>query len=500
MIRIDDVTYWYPEAAEAALRSLSLSFKPGEAVCVMGRNGSGKTTLFKLIAGLITPTRGKIAVNGQVAASDNGRAQVAILFQNPENQMVATVVEKEIAFALENLARPPEEMEAVIAGVAGRFGINHLLDRITSELSGGEMQRVALASIMVCDPPVLLLDEPDAFLDEAGRTKLRQELDRLHRDRPELVELRITQSPSVARTYPRLLVIEAGSLVYDGPPGPFLGSRPVTRGPGSTADAESSASLALPELFTSHTTKVEAQLSEVVLEEVGFAYPGCDPILREINLSFRPGDRVALVGPTGSGKSSLGLLLCGVTRPTWGALRFLGTDGSSLDSAAVRGQIVAILQQPERQFFLETCAKEIAFGPSNLGRPLNLDQIESLLEWSGLPASRFAARDPFTLSAGEKRRLALAAVLAMTPSMVVFDEPTAGLDPDGVAWFFRLSDGLAQAGVGQMIITHDGDLVQALSRHVLCLKPGGRLTACSTQDFFCHPELAGLVSAPQAQS
>lgn len=490
MIKIHDLTYWYRDASDAALRDVTLSVQPGEALCVMGRNGSGKTTLFKLIAGLAAPSRGTVQVNGQGAESDNGRSQVAILFQNPENQMVATVVEKELAFALENRAAPLSEMEPVIAQVAERFGIVHLLRRVTSELSGGEMQRVALAAIMICDPPILLLDEPDAFLDETGRAKLHAELTRLHEERPDLVELRITQSHAVARSYKRLVVIDAGAVVYDGPPSVFLDqlTQPERMAP---HDAP------LPEIFTS-TAHSEDRLAEIELENVTFAYPGGEPILRELTVSFKTGDRVAMVGPTGSGKSTLGLLLCGLIRPTGGSVSFCDKDGRVIAPSAARGQVVAILQQPERQFFLETCAKEIAFGPSNLGKPLTPEQIDNLLDWAGLPAKRFANRDPFTLSAGEKRRLALAAVLAMGPSLVIFDEPTAGLDPDGTAWFFRLSGGLAQAGVGQMIITHDGDLVRQLSDRVLYVKPSGRLISLTTDQFCCDAKYAGIVSAPQS--
>jgi energy-coupling factor transporter ATP-binding protein EcfA2 len=145
MIELDHISYWYPRRDEAALRDLSLRVNDGESICIMGRNGSGKSTLIKLIAGLIKPDRGRMTVDGRLK-TESGDGQVGILFQNPDNQMVTTLVEKEIAFALENRALPQAAMEQEIARISHQFGIQHLLRRLTSELSGGEKQRVALAS------------------------------------------------------------------------------------------------------------------------------------------------------------------------------------------------------------------------------------------------------------------------------------------------------------------------------------------------------------------
>jgi energy-coupling factor transporter ATP-binding protein EcfA2 len=181
MIKLENITYRYRGGSRAALRNLNLHVDRGEAVCVMGRNGSGKSTLARLVAGLIKPEQGRVVVNGDDTRPIDGGPRVGILFQNTDNQMVATLVDSELAFALENMAFGQDEMEAAVTAVAERFGISHLLRRLTSDLSGGEKQRVALASIMIQDPPVLVLDEPDSFLDEAGRRILSSELLRIHR-------------------------------------------------------------------------------------------------------------------------------------------------------------------------------------------------------------------------------------------------------------------------------------------------------------------------------
>ena len=171
MLRFEDVSYRYAEDAPEALREVSVTVNPGEAVAVMGANGSGKSTFVRLAARLHEPSKGWVKVTDRAGRE----TPVGILFQNPDNQMVAVTVEKEIAFALENLATPLDEMEERITDTLARFGISHLRRRLTAELSGGEKQRVALASVMISEPEVLVLDEPDSYLDQAGKIALREE-------------------------------------------------------------------------------------------------------------------------------------------------------------------------------------------------------------------------------------------------------------------------------------------------------------------------------------
>ncbi len=410
--------------------------------------------------------------------------------------MVATVVEKEIAFALENQALPQERMEGMIGEVARRFHIGHLLPRLTGELSGGEKQRVALASIMVQDPPVLVLDEPDTFLDEAGRRLLQDELGRLHRNSPELVEIRITQNPAVAVAYRRLVVLDGGAVVFDGSPEAFFADFSRASAVGLAASSSTVEKLDLPSFFGGFASRKASRVDSIRAEAVAFAYPGGGTVLEGADLLLGSGEIVALVGPTGIGKSSLGLLICGILAPTGGSIAYLGADGAVLKPEARRGQVVALLQQPERQFFLPSCTEEIAFGPSNFGLPLAAEAIDACLSLVGLAPGQFRSRDPFTLSGGEKRRLAFAVVLSLAPSYVVFDEPTAGLDPEGIARFIAISGALKRRGVGQLLISHDGGLVSRLADRVLYLNNTGKLVKLTVNDLLGRPEYAGVVSSP----
>jgi len=499
MIELGHISYWYPRRSEAALRDLSLQVQDGESLCVMGRNGSGKSTLVKLIAGLVKPDRGHLTVDGRIGR-DAHDGQVGILFQNPDNQMVTTLVEKEIAFALENRAVAQSEMESVIARVAAQFRIEHLLNRLTSELSGGEKQRVALASVMVQNPSVLLLDEPDSFLDQEGGHILAAELARLHQEDNKLIEIRITQSPQVAGKYSRLVVLDDGAVVADGDPTGIFADAHLCTLAGLTIPDLSHTRVNLPASMRPAGESADRQLSSVHLEEVAYAWPMCEPVLQRISLSLEVGETVGLVGPTGAGKSSLGLLIAGLVRPGEGQVTYLHKSGLGLSHDDIRGQVALVLQQPERQFFLATCTEEVAFGPKNLGRTLASEQINAFLELVGLNPSRFADRDPFSLSAGEKRRLAFAVVLAMAPSLVVFDEPTAGLDGEGAGRFIRLSQALRELKVGQIIITHDGEVVHRLCDRVLYMTKRGDLVQLSTSELFEDKRYSGVVSARTSPS
>lgn len=453
----------------------------------MGANGCGKSTFALMLAGLFQPQGGRLEVN----AGSQAVLPVGLLFQNPDNQMVAATVEKEVAFALENLGTPPDEMERRVAETLERFRISHLRRRLTSELSGGEKQRVALASVMVLRPPILVLDEPDSFLDQFGKTFLSEELSRLRKDMPALTEIRITQYPQVAAQYGRLIVMQNGSVAADGPPSEILADeelclRTALRCSLPTDDASLSTT---PDL-----TPLDESLKNLSAHKLSFGYPGESPLLHDLNLTLAAGEILGLVGPSGSGKSSLAQLICGLLEPTAGEIVLSDAAGDTLPGDRLRGRVTALFQQPERQFFLPTCAEEIAFGPSNLGHALTKAGIDAMFKLVGLDVETFRGRDPITLSGGEKRRLASAAVLSMRPRFVLFDEPTCGLDPEGVGRFVRLCRQLKQQGVGIMIITHDGDIIFDLADRVLTLAGDGTARLRTKTQFFDNPQLAEVVS------
>ncbi len=462
MITLDHLTYDY-DSGKRALDDVSFAISDGERVAVMGANGSGKSTLARLIAGLMTPTRGALKLN----ASAGTPPKIGILFQDPDNQMVASVVENEIAFALENQAMPMTAMEPLVLETLKRFGIEHLRTRLTTELSGGEKQRVALASVMISSPDILILDEPDSFLDDSGKAMLGRELERLHDEQPSLIEIRITQYPEVAKAYPRLVVFAEGRVVADHEPTRIF----------ANVDFCDKAGLSyrVPELPESSKRMLAVRRpassgpQSLEMKSVTFEYLEDELVIDDIDLTWNRGETIGISGESGSGKTTLGLLLSGLLRPTRGELLFYDAENRLLGMTVRPGWVVGAFQQPERQFFLPTCREEIAFGPKNFGQKLSDDQISSYLELVGLNPHEFLLRDPFTLSMGEKRRLAFAAILSLGPSFILFDEPTCGLDPEGVGRFVSLTRALKQAALGQAIISHDQPLLKATSDRILSL-------------------------------
>lgn len=477
MLYIKNLTYRFPGADSDAVRDLSLEIRPGESIAIMGPNGSGKSTLARLIAGLLEPTSGSVAIDG--AENANRADQVGMLFQNPDNQMVSVLVDKEIAFALENKALPMAAMEPRVKEILAAFKIAHLEHRVTSYLSGGEKQRVALASLMIDNPPILILDEPDSYLDTAGRGLLRTQLSRLHDRFPDLIEIRVTQYPEVGLAYPRLLLMAEGALVGDGPPDTLSRSEAFRSFVGDQ-----------PEIARKSADTIAGQ-SRLGCSDLTFSYEPDRPLFDQINFEIHGGEAVALLGGTGSGKSTLGLLLAGLLEPDGGEIQRTVDPHQGIPVAAV-------FQQPERQFFLSTVAEEIAYGPNHHGRHLSPEAVATCLAQVGLPAERYATRDPLSLSMGEKRRLAIGVAIALNPAFLLFDEPTAGLDPEGVARFLDLTRSLRDRGLGIVCISHERRLVEQLTGRVVVLDGKGGLTGLSTSEFLADRQYRSLVWPPDA--
>jgi len=556
MITLDRITYGYTKQSPV-LKDLSLSIVAGESICIMGANGCGKSTLARIIAGLTAPQSGSVLINIDRPPTDkpNGIAArpVGILFQNPDNQMVAVTVDKEIAFALENAAVPMSQMETAVTETLEQVGIGHLRHRLTTELSGGEKQRVALAAVMVSEPPIIVLDEPDSFLDEAGKRLLTDALARMHASDPQLVEIRITQYVHVARQYKRLVVMYEGGIAVDGDPNRILADHKSCEQVGLRySDSVGQNPLRFCRSEADERNRQDQKRScptnLICLSGISFGYAAGAPIINDLSLEWRRGETIGLVGPSGSGKSTLGALLCGLVKPTGGKIEFLDGGGTPI-RVTKPGTVIGAFQQPERQFFLPTCAEEVAFGPKNFGVVLSDDEIAGYLNLVGLGDNRsvdmetssrgvnplsagerrrdlpapneadrlrrpreagsrndgpsdtlsselnvFFGRDPFSLSMGEKRRLAFAAILSMNPAFVVFDEPTCGLDPEGVGRFVLLSKALHEQKVGQIIISHDGDLIKALCDRVVYLRGDGKAEEVGIEDFFGSAAYRGVVS------
>jgi energy-coupling factor transporter ATP-binding protein EcfA2 len=394
MIRLENVTYRYRHYLPPALLNVNLEISEGESVCVMGANGSGKSTLSKLIAGLLKNQQGRFYIQTDPHAA----APVGLLFQNPDNQMVAVTVEKEIAFALENQGIPQTGMEKRINQALSRLSILQLRNRLTNELSVGEKQRVALAAVLVSEPAVLILDEPDSYLDRDGKQLFRKLLEKIKNLNSHLTIIEISQYPGVAQDYDRLIVFHQGRIVADDEPSTILENKKLCVKYGIEFDRTGERHIAFPQELQKEIPTKNVRVAKVALERVSFAYPGNETtVIAHFTGEFRQGEITAIVGPSGSGKSTLGMLICGINDPSSGAVTFLDGSGQPVDCHKSRGQMTASLQQPERQFFLHSSQAEVEFGPRNFGLSVSTKSVKDFFGVVGLPFEQFALRDPFTL-------------------------------------------------------------------------------------------------------
>lgn len=457
MIQFEKVRFGY-EAGSDLLKELSFRVESGEKVCLLGLNGSGKSTLLKLAAGLLTPSQGEITVadcrpDRQTSLRDL-RSKLAFVFQNPQDQIVATSVGADLAFTLENLAYPTEEIGERLELLSRKFRLGAYLDRHPSTLSAGQQQRTALAGALASDPEVALVDEPTSFLDHEGTTALFENL--LSKD--DLTVLAATQFPEEALMYDRVLLLQEGKIAFSGTAQSLFG------GPVWKELLDSLPNFADPERESGrndcHGAKVEAK-------DVTYGYSKGQPVLENLRLQAEAGEITAVLGSSGSGKSTTGLLLAGLLQPESG--RVVRTDTSN--SAPRVGYL---MQFPESQFFAETVAAEVGFAVSNqgLGASDIARRVGEAMHEIGLSLEVFGERSPFTLSGGEQRRVALASVLVMQPDILVMDEPTVALDWRGAKQLLHLLFRLRRQGRVVILLSHDFNFVARAASQLVLLDGG----------------------------
>jgi energy-coupling factor transporter ATP-binding protein EcfA2 len=406
------LSYCYPGGREA-LRECSLELEPGEVVALFGPSGSGKSTLLRALAGLVPHFHGgRFSGCVEIAGLDTRRTRpaelagtVATLFQDPEDQVVFTSVLPEVAFGLENLGAPPAEIEPRALEALDAVGAAHLAGRRVAELSGGELQRVCLASVLALRPRLLLLDEPTSQLDPEGAAAAIE----LARSSRAAVVVSEQRPERVLEACDRVLFLEDGRIAEHGLPDTWLPREAEL--PGSEPSGE--------------------RLCR--LDRVTFGY-GEEPVVEDVSLSIGRGEIVALLGPNGSGKTTLAKLAAGLLEPRAGRV-------------AREGRACYLSQDPGRYLVAERADEEVALAVGG-----DLQRARRSLAQVGL--SGFEERHPRDLSSGERERLALAAVLVAEPDLLVLDEPTRGVDPERKDELCRLLRAQAPARA-TLVVTND---------------------------------------------
>ncbi|HEY8192299.1 MAG TPA: ATP-binding cassette domain-containing protein [Gaiellaceae bacterium] len=424
LARIEHLTYWYPDASRPAVEDVSLELHAGEVVCLLGASGSGKSTLLRAFAGLLPHFHGgRFAGRVEIAGGDTRVARpadlagtVASVFQDPEDQVVFTIVENEVAFGLENIGVRPSEIGGRALVALAALGSEQLAGRRTHELSAGELQRVCVASALALRPQLLLLDEPTSQLDPEAAEGLFDVA-------TELGCAIVVSEQRPARPLERcdrVVFLEGGRVALDAEREDALdwlaAERPafLAHEPAFVADAESEGG--------------------VVCRASGASYAYGERVVSVPDLEVRRGEIVALVGGNGSGKTTLAKLAAGLLQPSSGTVQR-------------EGRASYLSQDPGRYVVAERVDEEVALGVGG-----DLRRARAALRLVDLEG--FESRHPRDLSSGERERLALAAVLVTDPDLLLLDEPTRGVDPERKLALAALLRSQAERR-GTLVVTHD---------------------------------------------
>ena len=460
----------------AALSGVDLDIAPGERVLVLGPSGSGKSTLMGGLAGLLGGAEegeatGTLTVDGVAPAQARGR--VGLLMQDPEAQVVLARVGDDVAFGMENLGVPREEIWPRVADSLNAVGLDVPLHHSTTELSGGQKQRLALASILAMGPGLLLLDEPTANLDPSGVAEVRAAVEAVVERTGATVVVVEHRVDVWAPLVDRVIVVADGRIAADGPLDEVLeqqGDALRERGiwlPGDDVAAEVG-----PAPEVAPASSEAAPIARVADLTIG--YDKASPVRSGIDLTIERGVSTCIVGANGAGKSTFALTLAGLLPPLEGTVEVETADGTAGDphgwpSKRLLGRMSMVFQEPEYQFLAATVAEELAIGPRAVG--MTEEEIAPLVEehLEALGLTKLARANPMTLSGGEKRRLSVATALISAPELLILDEPTFGQDRGTWLGLVRLLRSALERGVTLVSITHDPAFVAAMGQRVVDL-------------------------------
>ena len=528
-IEFSETSFRYPEqnpTSRDSINSVSFIIDSGEYVAIVGANGSGKTTLVKLIDGLLLPTSGKLEIGGVLLVEgvnlEKIRRKVGIVFQSPEDQIVATTVEEDIAFGLENFGMPTKEMHARVRKVMEGFDLWEIRNRPTYMLSGGQTQRLALASILAIQPECIIFDESTSMLDPAARKNLLGVMKSFHHEGKTIIH--ITHSMDEAAQADRVLVMNDGELVFDGKPGELFLLENIDSDwnleyPESVQLIRSLQEVgvkipiglfSIPDLakliIKQYHFQPQANKSDENDQRVGetmvnvsdltFEYlkdtPQAVQALGGVCFSVAKGQGHGLVGKTGSGKSTVLQHLNGLLQPQSGEVRVgkYHLNDPQITIKEIVQFVGLVMQNPENQFFEHYVGDEIAFGPKNVGFVGKLvDRVQWAMETVGLDFNLFKDRPIHTLSGGEKRKAALASILALKPSLLLLDEPTAGLDPKSRRDVIKSFNELKQHQMTFIVSSHNLGDIQTLTDNLTLLENGHSVLNGTTGSILSDPDV-----------
>lgn len=555
IIELDRVSFTYDQAGACCLRDVTLSIDEGSFVGIIGPSGAGKTTLTHVCSGAVPHHfAGTFFGSARVAGMDTCTVSltdiahvVGSVLQDIDAQMVASVVEDELLFGLENFGVPHGEIEARISGTLDAIGIADLREREIATLSGGQKQKVAIAAILALEPRVLVLDEPTAALDPVSAHMVFEVLREINRTRGITV-LVVEQAVALLSEFcSRIIVLDQGAVALDGTPREVFAHADELRAigvdtPRTARISNSLASAGLTsavepclnvdeafELVKSIVCADEGPTAEkdpaasavslsrdgdpapsmnatpahldtmpvIEVRGVSFSYPNGEAAVHDLELSIAPGEIVGIVGQNGAGKTTLTKLLNGLLKPGRGTVSIAGNDTDATPVSTIARHVATLFQNPDRQLCRNTVLEEVAFGLELHGVPTADAQARAsaVVERFGLPADEA----PFSLSRGQRQMVALASVVVMEPQVVILDEPTSGLDYHECMTVMETVRDMAGKGSAVVLVCHDMEVVSDFAQRVVVMAQGRILASKSTLEAFRSAELldAARIAPPQ---
>lgn len=545
IIEMKDVSFSYGASSQVALDHVSLSVREGEFVGVIGPAGSGRSTLAAVLSGAIPHHfHGQLYGATYVQGLDTCEATltdissvVGSVLQDIDAQMVASVVEDEMLFGMENFGVPHDQIEQRLVQALETVGIAGLRHREIATLSGGQKQKVAIAAILAMDPRVLVLDEPTAALDPAATQLVYDTLRRINRERGVTVVVMEQKVAMLSEYCDRVMVMDAGKIVFSGAPHEVFAhgeelrrigcdSPRVTRiynrlvadgvvstgspclnvseaeqliaralGGRETAAAGSAKAAVVSEAALPASSphapaprpKAEGAKPAVSFEDVCFSYPGGGASVQNLELAVYPGELVGVVGQNGAGKTTLTKLLNGLLKPSSGVVTVAGLDTREAPVSRIAAHLSTLFQNPDRQICRDTVLDEVAFGLVLTGTPQEeaRERAQRVIERFGLPAEEA----PFSLSRGQRQKIALASVVVMEPEVIVLDEPTSGLDYRECMTVMETVSEMAERGSAVIMVCHDMEVVSDFAERLVVMARGRILGRGPTRQVFGEGDL-----------
>ncbi len=532
-----------------ALQDVTIDIEQGEFIAIVGKNGSGKSTLAKHMNALLLPSEGEIVVDGLDTADEELRLSIrkntGMVFQNPDNQIVGNLVEEDVAFGPENLGVPTPDIVSRVKESLETVEMDGAWGLSPNQLSGGEKQRVAIAGVLAMEPKCIIFDEATSMLDPQGREQILFAARHLQKEKGITI-LFITHHMDEVMWADRIFLMNEGRVVATGTPKEIFSKKELVHECGLTLPvmydyinfllennildrADLNEVYGEEDLIALLCTKgkhaknsemsyqmmvdcdknfekenVEKAKEGLLLNHVDYIYNAGFAnetiAVQDVSLQINKGEFVAMIGATGSGKTTLMQMLNGLHLPTDGEVYFEGQNIMDKDFSMkmLRQKVGLVFQNPESQLFAETVEKDVCFGPMNM----NISQIEAqkrayeAIRLVGLPDTIYDL-SPLQLSGGQKRRVAIAGVLAMKPDYLVLDEPTSGMDPCAAKQLLDLLKELQQVtGITVVMVSHNLEEVAEYADRIVVMQDGEKILDGRTEDVLYQVgmlEQAGMI-------